>query len=232
MLERTRARRPWVISVFAVLAAGLLGSGFLYRNAVASRNISESRRASLEQMYAFVARDLLGQSNPYLNVPGANIPGQTLLEAIRTALPNIDRRFARQPEIAARLHVTIADAFRTRAQFAEADAQYAAAGLKFHEAGQERSAEAIEAELKRDDALMVSVAPGAFAKAQESFARQNPSIAKLPRSQVEGPCVGGTGEREPHRSGTQAGRRFAHSAGCHPAGRGHARTGSSGSPSL
>ena len=185
LLERTRLRRPWVISLFAVLAVGLLGSWSLYRNAVASRNVSEARRASLEKMYAFVARDLLGQSNPYLNVPGANIPGQTLLEAIRTALPNIDRRFAGQPEIAARLHVTIADAFRTRAQFADADAQYMAASLKFHEAGQELSPEAMEAELKRDDALMVSVAPGAFAKAQESFARQSPLIAKLPRSEVE-----------------------------------------------
>ncbi|AXC12671.1 serine/threonine protein kinase [Acidisarcina polymorpha] len=179
VLERARLRRPWMILAFATLIAGLCVSLSLYRRALSQKNLADARLASFEQMYGFMARDLLGQSNPFLNVPGANVPGQTLVDAIQTALPRIDQRFAGKPAIAGRLHATIGDAFRARAQYPAADNEYEVAAQRFREDSGELSPDAILTELKREDTQMVSLAPGAIDSAKAGFARQQPLIAKL-----------------------------------------------------
>lgn len=185
MLKRARVRRPWMIFAFSALFAGLCLSVGLSLRELAERKLADGRLASLEQIYGFVARDLLGQANPYLNVPGVNVPGQTLLDAIHTALPRIDQRFAQQPEIAGRLHATIADAFRARAQFPDADREYRAAAERFRQAQGKLSPDAVLTELKREDTQMVSLAPGAVDSARQGFPQQQALLAQLPHPSTE-----------------------------------------------
>jgi hypothetical protein len=162
-----------------MLVLGLLVSWGLYRRAVGEKNLAEARNLTLSSMYGFLAQDLLGQTNPYLNVPGANIPQQTLLDALRTALPRIDKRFSREPEIAARLHGTIADSFKSRTEYIEADREYIIAAQKFREAEGALSQNAILTELRKENADLSSRLPGSVESAEAGFKVQQSTIAKL-----------------------------------------------------
>ncbi|WP_348269475.1 tetratricopeptide repeat-containing serine/threonine-protein kinase [Edaphobacter paludis] len=179
ILARARVRRPWIVTATAMLVLGLLGSWGLYRRAVREKNLAEARNLTLSSMYGFLAQDLLGQTNPYLNVPGANIPQQTLLDALRTALPRIDKRFSREPEIAARLHGTIADSFKSRTEYIEADKEYTIAAEKFREAEGPLSQNAILTELRKENADLSSRLPGSVGSAEAGFKVQQSIIAKL-----------------------------------------------------
>jgi hypothetical protein len=162
-----------------MLVLGLLISWGLYRRAVRERNLAEARNLTLSSMYGFLAQDLLGQTNPYMNVPGANIPQQTLLDALRIALPRIDKRFSREPEIAARLHGTIADSFKSRTEYIEADREYTIAAEKFKLAEGPLSQNAILTEFRKENADLSSRLPGSVESAEAGFKVQQSTIAKL-----------------------------------------------------
>ena len=178
-LARARMRRPWLIVALAslIVAVGIsLAAAF---HAIHDRNAAREQTATLQSMYDFLALDLLGQSNPYLGVAGSGTaPQQTLIDAIAMAVPQIDSRFAHQPEIAGRLHATIADSLKSRSRFLEADREYAIAAQHFRQAEGSLSKEAIVVELKREFAAISSMRPGAIAKAQMDFAGQEKLISQ------------------------------------------------------
>jgi hypothetical protein len=137
-------------------------------------------------MYQFLAVDVLGQSNPYLAITGpSGASQQTLLNAVDTAVPQIDGRFSRQPEIAARLHETIADTYKDRTRFQAADHEYAAAARHYREVGGELSQAAIIVELKRCYADIAAILPGSIEVALNGFARQEVLIARVPHPSPE-----------------------------------------------
>jgi serine/threonine protein kinase/DNA-binding winged helix-turn-helix (wHTH) protein len=179
ILARARVRRPWMMMATAMLVLGLLVSWGLYRRAIREKKLADARNLTLSSMYGFLAQDLLGQTNPYLNVPGANIPQETLLDALRTALPTIDKRFSREPEIAARLHGTIADSFKSRSEYIEADKEYTIAAEKFRQAEGPLSQNAILTELRKENADLSSRLPGSVDSAEAGFKVQQSMIAKL-----------------------------------------------------
>lgn len=185
-VKRNRA----VMTLAAATALVAIFAGFaVYRRAIHERNLATANNTTLSAMYGFLSQDLLGQSNPYLSVPGSvHVPQQTLLDAIRTALPRIDSRFSRQPEIAARLHQTVADVFRSRTQYVEADQQYAIAAQKFREVQGPLSEDVIITELKRENAQLSSRLPGAVDSARKGFAAEQALIAKLrsPSAELRG----------------------------------------------
>jgi serine/threonine protein kinase len=186
LLTRARLRRPWVILAASILIVALCISWNLSRIAVRQRKLAEARSATISAMYEFVAQDFLGQSNPYLSAPGpAHGPQETLLEAIHTALPKIDSRFSTSPEIAGRLHVTVADAFKSRTQYVEADQEYLIAEQRFRLAEGPLSENAILTEFKRENAQLSSRLPGAVAAAQEEFKTQQALVAKLSKPSAE-----------------------------------------------
>ena len=179
-LARARERRPWVVGTIVSLSFGLLVTLWSTYRAAHERDAAKDRNATLSAMYDFLALDLLGQSNPYLGVAGSGrAPQQTLLDAISTALPQIDGRFSRQPEIAGRLHETIADSLRSRTRFQEADEEYATAAKRFREAGGPLSQDAIVADLKKNFALLSALLPGSVEAARHGFEREKTLIAQL-----------------------------------------------------
>ena len=186
LLLRARIRRPWVIVAVSVLVLGFCISSALFRLAVRQRNLANARNITLSAMYEFLAQDLLGQSNPYLTTP---VPShglqETLLEAVGTARRKIDGRFWNAPEIAGRLHVTIADAFKSRTQYVEADQEYLTAEERFRLAEGPLSENALLTEFKRENAQLSSRLPGAITSAQNGYKVQQTLVAKLRKPSAE-----------------------------------------------
>ncbi len=179
-LARTRMRRPWVVLAMVSLSTAFVLTFWIAWHAIQDRATERRRNATLESMYNFLAIDLLGQSNPYLGLAGSGRASQqTLVDAIAEASPQIDSRFAHQPEIAGRLHETIADSYRSRTRYEAADREYAVAAQRFRESEGPLSTHAIVAELKREFANISALLPGSVQASREGFAQQGKVIARI-----------------------------------------------------
>ena len=95
--QRSRARRPYLQALFVSLILGLSAAGWFYRKAV-------QERGTVEQINSFLTEDLLSELDPEVG-HGTH---ETLKQAIEDVRPVIDSRFSRQPEVAARIHQTLA----------------------------------------------------------------------------------------------------------------------------
>ena len=140
-----RARRPWAMAAAIALAAGLAASLFLYAKAV-----RESKRANQQTEIAsavnrFLADDLLASSDPF----ASGTSGETMIDAVKKASPDIDRQFQGAPDVAARLHHAIAKALDSRSAFPEARKEYARAAALFVQADGALSQDAIAVRLQR-----------------------------------------------------------------------------------
>lgn len=127
-----RVRRPAVIAAVSAIAAGLvfaLGGGAL---ALHQRNEARQALALSEASYAFLADDVLGSPDP----TRASQADEPLVDAIVRAGTAIDRRFAAQPLIAARLHASLARAFDQRSDYPRAFNFYNTADGHFRRAGE------------------------------------------------------------------------------------------------
>jgi serine/threonine protein kinase len=185
-LERTRLLRPWVVFAMLSLSFALLIALWAIFHITRDRNAARQQNATLESMYNFLAIDLLGQSNPYLGIAGSGTaPQQTLVDAIEIAIPQIDRRFAHQAEVAGRLHETIADSLKSRTRFNKADQEYAVAAQRFRLAEGPLSANAIRIELKREVAQVSSILPGSIQAANRGFEQQESLISGLHHRSAE-----------------------------------------------
>ncbi|MND68263.1 Serine/threonine-protein kinase PknA [compost metagenome] len=134
-----RVRRPAVIAAVSAIAAGLvlaLGGGAL---ALHQRNEARQALALSEASYAFLADDVLGSPDP----TRASQAEEPLVDAIVRAGTAIDRRFAGQPLIAARLHASLARAFDQRSDYPRAFNFYSTADGHFRRAGQGDSEDAV-----------------------------------------------------------------------------------------
>lgn len=179
-LTNARLRRPWVILAIAALSAGLCASLFFYRRAVEERDSAQQQDAASTAMFHFLADDLLGRSNPFHGGADPGSPSQeTLLGAIEKSVPQIDGRFRAEPEIAARLHETIAEALNNQTRFPEADSEFDAAAKSFRKAGGPYSQGAMVAELKRASSQVQSGLPGALELAKRDFAQQQQLAAHI-----------------------------------------------------
>lgn len=178
-LQRMRERRPWVRLAMVSLGFGLLAALLTAVYALHERNMERDNNAKLESMYEFLAKDVLGQANPYSRKGRTNGPQQTLADAVANAAPEIDGRFTRQEEIAARLHETIADSYKDRTLFADADREYLAAAKDFRAVGGDMSQEALIADLEREFADLTSMRPGALAETSAEFARERDRLDRI-----------------------------------------------------
>ena len=172
-LAETRARRPWKIAVTVALCGGLIATLWYYSRAVHERNIARQQTAIAEGMNSFLSEDLLGQDNPLQSKAGSN---QTLRAAIQNASPEIDRRFSKQPAVAARLHATVAAALENRTQFKEAEHEFNAAARLFRRAEGEQSEDAVAASLKEASMDARSNVAGALDRAQALLVEQRAII--------------------------------------------------------
>lgn len=185
-LADARLRRPWVMLAMAALCAGLCASLFFFRRAAHERDMAERQNEASTAMFHFLADDLLGRSNPFHGGADPGSPSkETLLQAIEKAVPQIDGRFKAEPEIAGRLHETVAEALNNQTNFPQADAEFEAAAASFRAAQGPLSQDAMIAELKRESSQVQSNLPGGLSKATASFAQQKQLAAGIAKPSPE-----------------------------------------------
>ncbi len=144
-LAAARARRPWIVAAGVALAAGLGLSLILYRQAAVERDRANRQTVIAAAVNRFLENDLLARSNPFQSGKS----DETLADAVKQALPSIDRRFPDAPEVAARLHQTIAKAYDSRTNWPDARREYDRAAALFVQAEGPTSQEAAIVQLQR-----------------------------------------------------------------------------------
>jgi DNA-binding winged helix-turn-helix (wHTH) protein/serine/threonine protein kinase len=174
-LAETRARRPWVVFAVIALTAGVAVSFALYRRAARARDNANRQTAIAISINRFLSEDLLGRSNPF--VGGKS--GESLMDAIKQASPNIDRKFKDEPLIAARLHQTIARALDNRTDYPDARQEYDHAAALFRQVDGELSQDAIVVQLQRSTLEARSYESGSLPLAKSILDRQKALIARL-----------------------------------------------------
>ena len=128
LLERSRARRPWLIAAGAALSLGLLTSLWFFRQTLLSRNQERNEASMMRAVNGFLDNDLLAAANP--NVGGSM--EVSVRDAIAKASGRIDSRFARSPEMAVALHQTVGSAYRTLGQYSDAEREFRSACATAH----------------------------------------------------------------------------------------------------
>lgn len=139
------------------------------------RDYANRQTAIATSINQFLADDLLGRGNPFQSGKAA----ETLLDAIKEASPSIDLKFRNEPQTAARLHLTIAQALDNRSDFADARREYQAAYRLFLQTGGELSQDAIAVELQRASMEARSYQSDALPTAKSIVAAQESLISRI-----------------------------------------------------
>lgn len=174
-LMKARARRPWIVLAGGALAAGVVVSSLLYVQARHDRDTARRQTEIAEQINGFLATDLLARSSPFKS----GKPDETLLAAVKQAIPQIDLRFAREPRVAAQLHQTIARALDKRSDWPTARTEYARAADLWRQADGPGSKEARIVRLQAAMMEARTYEKGSLEAAQAIVAEQAPAIVAL-----------------------------------------------------
>ena len=123
----------------------------------------------------FLSDDLLGRGSPFQSGKAA----ETLLDAVKQASPSVDRKFADEPQVAARLHLTIAHAFDNRSDFADAREEYERARKLLVQVGGAESLDVIAVQLQRAAMEARTFQAAGVATAKTLIAEQESLLGKL-----------------------------------------------------
>jgi DNA-binding winged helix-turn-helix (wHTH) protein/serine/threonine protein kinase len=182
-LAEARARRPWVVLALVALAAGLSVSFTMYRKAAQERDHAAKQTAIADSINQFLSNDLLGRSNPFLSGRSS----ESLIDAIEQASPAIDRQFADEPLVAARLHQTIARALDNRTNYPAARQEYDRAAALFNQTEGELSQNAIIVQLQRATLEARSYEKDSLALSKSILDKQEAFIKRLPHPRSDLP---------------------------------------------
>ena len=171
--------------IAAAAAIGLLVGLVVFFTVRLARERDEANRqtAIATSVDRFLSDDLIGRGDPFQSGNSA----ETLLEAIKQASPAIDREFANEPEVAARLHLTIAQALDSRSNFPEARPEYERADRLFVQAEGSLSQDAIAARLQRAAMEARSFQKEGIATAKSLVAGQQALLAKIDQPRADLP---------------------------------------------
>jgi len=175
-----RNQRSVVAGGVGVAAVMSLVSFFVWRLTI-ERNHANRQTAIAASINQFLSADLLERSDPFQSGKST----ETLLDAVEHALPDIDRRFKDEPEVAARLHQTIARSLEARSDYAIARDEYERAAVLFDRVGGPRSQDAIIARLQHANMEARSYEAGSLPRARALLAEQESAIARLPQPRPE-----------------------------------------------
>ena len=146
LIERAKARRPWLIAAGAALSLGLVTSLWFFSQTLISRDRERSEAATVRAVNGFLDNDLLAAANP--NVGGSM--DVSVREAMGKASRRIDARFAASPDTAVALHQTVGSAYRTLGQYADAEREFRSARMMAY------SAFGADAEVSRTSDLLLA----------------------------------------------------------------------------
>ena len=185
---RARVRQPWIVATALVLLLGTCGTAWFFVRATQERNQAVRREETLAALNRFLTLDLLGQANP--DAAAHRTPAQqvTLLQAINQARSNVDRRFSQAPEIAARIHMALANAYGALSSFSDSEHEYRAAAEHFEQAKGNLSQEALEARLRTAITLMIEQTPQALAASEAELQELRPRLQAIrePSAELQG----------------------------------------------
>src|SRR5690606_23257923 len=109
-LERTRARRPWIVATIAVLSIGLLASSLLWYRSERLRETAAMQAARAEAVADFLSDDLLGALSP----GGSGFERDpSMREVLELASAQVAGRFADDPATRGGVHAALGQAWRT-----------------------------------------------------------------------------------------------------------------------
>ncbi|MDE2148775.1 MAG: winged helix-turn-helix domain-containing protein [Gammaproteobacteria bacterium] len=101
LLERNRARRPWIAAAGLLLVAGLGTTLWQFRQAEQARDRAQRETDVAQAVNRFMTDDLIGAANPAV----AGNSEVTMKAAARAAIPKIDAEFTvSAPMVQAQLH--------------------------------------------------------------------------------------------------------------------------------
>jgi serine/threonine protein kinase/DNA-binding winged helix-turn-helix (wHTH) protein len=182
-LDAARTRRPWVVAAGLALAAGLVVSLLLYGKATAARDRANRQTAIASAINHFLADDLLGRSDPFQS----GTSRETLTDAVKQVSPNIDAQFRNAPEVAARLHQTIAKALDNRSEFDDARREYERARLLYLQSDGALSQDAIVVELQHAAMEARTYQKDSVPVARGLLAKQEALLAQIPHPREDLP---------------------------------------------
>ncbi|MGA7916734.1 MAG: serine/threonine-protein kinase [Candidatus Acidiferrales bacterium] len=178
---RYRARkfvtRNWrAVSAAAAVIAVVVGLVVFFTLRLARERDNANRQTAIATtINQFLSDDLLGRGNPYQSGKAT----ETLLDAIKVASPRIDRKFKDEPQVAARLHLTIAQALDNRTNYPEARAEYERAYQLFLQTEGPLSQDAIVVQLQRAAMEARSYQSGGLPVAKSLLAEQETLIPQV-----------------------------------------------------
>src|SRR5690606_37185711 len=105
VLERQRARRPWLLATAAALFMGTATSAYLYVQALEAGRAAREQAAIADAVNRFFNEDVLAAASPYAHGSQAE---WTVREAIDHAATRIDQRIGHQPVVEATVRMAIA----------------------------------------------------------------------------------------------------------------------------
>ncbi len=174
---RKFATRNWrAVSAVAAVIAVVVGLVVFFTLRLARERDNANRQTAIATtINQFLSDDLLGRGNPFQSGKAA----ETLLDAIKVASPSIDRKFKDEPQVAARLHLTIAQALDNRTNYPEARGEYERAHQLFLQTEGPLSQDAIVVQLQRAAMEARSYQSGGLPVAKSLLAEQEALIPKV-----------------------------------------------------
>jgi non-specific serine/threonine protein kinase len=119
-LQRSRARRPWIIAAFATLGLGLSISVMFFWRATVARRSAEEAAIQVAAINRFLNDDLLGGADP--TAPGT-VSNPTMAQMLGLATRRIDDQRELAPLTKAAIYATLGKTYAGLADYANAEAQ-------------------------------------------------------------------------------------------------------------
>jgi len=179
-LDGARARRPWLITAWVSLAAGLAVSFWFYRSAVAARDEALRQSAMAQGVSEFISQEVLGAASQYNLVTKRDV---TVLEALDRGVAGLDARGPSMPPLVeAANRSVIAHAYSQLAEEAAAAAQIRKAIELFSAALPPNDVRTLKARYFLASTLIFD---DRFADAEAALADLDPGAAPDPGSRPE-----------------------------------------------
>jgi eukaryotic-like serine/threonine-protein kinase len=175
-----RNRRAVTAATLAFAAVVALVTFFLVR-LTRERDNADRQTAIADSINRFLSNDLLARSNPLQSGKAS----ETLLDAVVQASANIDRQFQREPQVAARLHQTIARSLDSRTDYPVARTEYDRAAALFNSIDGPLSQDAIITQLQRASMEARTYEAGSLPVAKKILADQETLLAKIPKPRAD-----------------------------------------------
>ena len=119
-IERTRARRPWIIAAGSALVLGLATTLYFFQQSIVQRDEARNQTANAEAITQFLNDDVLGAADPFQSgsAKDMNVP-----QALDRAVARLGTEFPGRPALEGVIHLRVALMYSQRGDYATAETQ-------------------------------------------------------------------------------------------------------------